>query len=175
MYGYSTSVYIYGPKIYLIPIILGFSFGGSLAQLCAVQLYSLSQSICPELLEKNLLCVTFGQPIMSELVPEPVTGNLDRSRFHAIYIADDAIPRVLRCLDPAFDESAVAASEISENIKIANKVNNEYNICPILNYYLSLLTIALSKWFEYICHGTINNATRVCEWVCQDISGPCSV
>jgi hypothetical protein len=54
---------------------------------------------------------------MSALVPEVIYENLDKSRFHAIYIADDVIPRVLRCLDPAFKESAVAASEISEKIK----------------------------------------------------------
>jgi hypothetical protein len=109
--------HLYGQIVYLILIILGFSFGGSLAQLCTLQLYSLCRSICPESLEKKLLCVTFGQPLMSESVPQIIDGNLDRNRFHAIYITDDVIPRVLRCLDPAFKESAVAKSEISEKIK----------------------------------------------------------
>ena len=90
-------------------IAVGFSFGGNLAQLCAVQLHSLSQNVCPELVDKNLLCVTFGQPIMSdsESFSDVRDGKLAmvKSRFHAIYITDDVVPRTLRCLDPAVDES----------------------------------------------------------------------
>ena len=113
LYGVTYKVNVLSPNA----IITGFSFGGNLAQLCAIQLRSLSQNICPELLEKNLLCVTFGQPIISESLSNVVDGKLDRSRFHAIYITDDVVPRMLRCLDPAFDESAVSKSEMSEKIK----------------------------------------------------------
>ena len=81
--------------------VLGFSFGGILAHLCATHLWSLSQGICPELLENNLLCITFGQPV----IPLPRAANFadrvaDKSRFHAIYIDDDIIPRMMRFLDP---------------------------------------------------------------------------
>ena len=54
---------------------------------------------------------------MSESLSNVLDGKLDRSRFHAIYITNDVIPRVLRCLDPAFDESAVSKSEMLEMIK----------------------------------------------------------
>lgn len=86
---------------------VGFSFGGTLAHLCTTHLWSLSQGICPELLEKNLLCITFGQPIISL----PQTANFmdriaDSSRFHAIYITGDIIPRMIRYLDPVYTEFA---------------------------------------------------------------------
>ncbi len=116
---YSISLWIYKFK----SIAIGFSFGGNLAQFCAVQLCTLSQSICPELLEKNLLCVTFGQPIISQSLPDIVDGKLDKSRFHAIYITDDVVPRVLRCLDPTFSESAVSKSEMAEKIK--SQINSQ--------------------------------------------------
>ena len=110
---YSISIWMHKFTSFTI----GFSFGGNLAQLCAVQLCTLSQSICPELLEKNLLCVTFGQPIISQSLPNVADGKLDKIRFHAIYITDDVVPRMLRCLDSTFNESAVSESEMAEKIK----------------------------------------------------------
>ena len=83
-------------------IILGFSFGGILAHSCATHLWSLSQEICSELLEKNLLCITFGQPIISL----SADTTADKSRFHAIYITDDIIPRMMRYLDPVYTKLA---------------------------------------------------------------------
>ena len=37
--------------------------------------------------------------------------DVNKNRFHAIYITDDVIPRVLRCLDPKFKKSAVEKIE----------------------------------------------------------------
>jgi hypothetical protein len=106
----------------------GFSFGGVLAHLCATHLWSLSQGICPELLEKNLLCITFGQPI----IPLPRAPNFsdrvaDKSRFHAIYIDDDIIPRMLRYLDPTSTKLKNATCGVPEKFKSKQspeKVNN---------------------------------------------------
>ena len=84
---------------------IGFSFGGILAHLCATQLWSLSQGICSELLEKNLLCITFGQPIITlPQVSNFVGSVVDKSRFHAIYLSDDIIPTMMRFLDPFYTD-----------------------------------------------------------------------
>ena len=86
-------------------MLAGFSFGGILAHLCAINLWHLSQDICSELLERNLLCITFGQPITSLPKMKNFEARLaDKSRFHAIYITDDKVPRMLKYLDPAYTE-----------------------------------------------------------------------
>lgn len=85
----------------------GFSFGGILAQLCTINLWNLSKDICSELLEKNLLCITFGQPVISfQKIEEFKDRPFDKSRFHAIYITEDKVPRTLRYLDPTYTEFA---------------------------------------------------------------------
>ena len=96
----------------------GFSFGGILAHLCAIHLWSLSQGICPELLEKNLLCITFGQPI----IPLPRVPNFsnrvtNKSRFHAVYVDDDIIPRMMRYLDPTSTKLKNPTSGLPEKFK----------------------------------------------------------
>ena len=100
----------------------GFSFGGSLAQLCGVTLYSQSQGVCSELLERNLLCVTFGQPVLS--LPG-TTGSADKiinkSRFHAVYIANDKLPRLLSHMDPAC--TGFADADMPEKLK--NQVSTD--------------------------------------------------
>ena len=83
-------------------MLAGFSFGGILAHLCTINLWHLSQDICSELLERNLLCITFGQPAISLLKMKKFEDRLaDKSRFHAIFITGDKVPRMLRYLDPA--------------------------------------------------------------------------
>ena len=85
----------------------GFSFGGILAHLCATHLWSLSQGICPELLEKNLLCITFGQPVLSlPSMADFAKRVADKTRFHAVFIPDDIIPRTMRFLDSGYTNLA---------------------------------------------------------------------
>ena len=119
---YSYTLFTFSVKASYSLLFLGFSFGGILANLCASHLWSLSQGICPELLEKNLLCITFGQPIISL----PRTGSTtdmiaDKSRFHAIYISDDIIPRMMRYLDPGYTE--FTAEHLLERFRKDNSPN----------------------------------------------------
>lgn len=110
--------------IYVVVIYIsaGFSFGGTLAQLCATHLWSLSQSICPELLEKNLLCITYGQPIISlPRIEDFAHVNADKSRFYAIYISDDIIPMVMRYLDPVYTDKST--HELMERFRKENSPN----------------------------------------------------
>ena len=86
-------------------ITVGFSFGGILAQLCGTYLWSL-QGICRELLERNLLCITFGQPIFSLSKAISIADRVvEKRQFHAIYIPDDRIPMLLSYLDPIHAKS----------------------------------------------------------------------
>ena len=89
-----------------------------MAQFCATYLWNLSQGICLELLEKNLLCITFGQPVIS--LPELLSfaeRTPDKNRFHAIYIADDIAPRMLRYLDPIYTDSAISDVFLPEKFR----------------------------------------------------------
>lgn len=114
-------------------ITLGFSFGGILAQLCGTYLWSL-EGICHELLERNLLCVTFGQPIFTL----PRATNFDdrvaeKSRFHTIYIPDDRIPMLLSCLDPIHAKS-VETSDTPKESEKPGKQNQQEEV-NATNYF----------------------------------------
>ena len=116
-------------KILRYALIIGFSFGGILAHLCATHLWSLSQGICPELLEKNLLCVTFGQPVISL----PSTTNFakriaDKTRFHAVYIPEDIIPRMMRYMDAAYTD--LADRDLPDRFRSKNNPNEVYIPSP---------------------------------------------
>lgn len=89
-----------------------------MAQFCATYLWNLSQGICLELLEKNLLCITFGQPVIS--LPRLLNSakrTADKTRFHAVYITDDIAPRMLRYLDPVYTESAISDMCLPEKFR----------------------------------------------------------
>ena len=103
--AFHSMVYQYNLSFY--NNIVGFSFGGILAQLCDLYLWSLSQGICPELLERNLLCITFGQPMISlPKIAYYADRIVDKNRFHAIYISDDKVPTLLSYLDPGYIQNA---------------------------------------------------------------------
>lgn len=83
-----------------------------LAHLCASHLWSLSQEICPELLERNLLCITYGQPLILLPEMEQVADRIAEDRFHAVFSANDTVPRLMRYLDTSY--SVWAAIEMPE-------------------------------------------------------------
>lgn len=81
---------------YTMVLILGFSFGGMLACYVAANLWKTS-FISGDVLEKNVVCITFGQP----LIPIPYVEEAIRdfpqfeATIHAVYDKDDFFPRVL--------------------------------------------------------------------------------
>ena len=89
-------------------LVVGFSFGSVLAHMCASHLWGLSQEICPELLEKHLLCITYGQPLIQIPGAEKISDQIPNDRFHAIYFINDVVPRVMRYLDVSYSTFAVS-------------------------------------------------------------------
>ena len=68
--------------------------------MCTTHLWNLSHSleICPELLEKHLLCITYGQPLID--VPRAnVSDVVIGERFHAIFCIEDNVPRIMQYLN----------------------------------------------------------------------------
>lgn len=80
--------------------------------MCASHLWSLSQEICPELLEKHLLCITYGQPLLQIPGADKVAGKIADDRFHAIFSINDIIPKVMRYLDASY--STIAEKRMPE-------------------------------------------------------------
>ena len=117
---------------------IGFSFGGILAHICATHLWSLSQGICSELLEKNLLCITFGQPVIAFPQASSFVGStVDKSRFHAVYFSDDVIPRMMRFLDPFYTDHV--NDDLPERFRSENTQNE------VKKHFLSNLTCSMMR------------------------------
>lgn len=75
---------------------LGFSFGGMLACYVAANLWKMS-FISGDVLEKNVVCITFGQPLIPIPYVEEAIKNFPQfeATIHAVYDKDDFFPRVL--------------------------------------------------------------------------------
>ena len=136
---------------------VGFSFGGILAQLCGLYLWSLSQGICPELLERNLLCITFGQPIISlPKIANYAEKDVNKNRFHAIYISDDKVPSLLSCLDPSYTQ--LTASDMPD--KLRNQVGQE-EVHSYIAQVLNSVIYALALMFGPSSHVLLLNISIV--------------
>ena len=137
-------------------LLLGFSFGGILANLCAAHLWSLSRGICQEFLEKNLLCITFGQPIIS--LPRTASSTdiiADKSRFHAIYISDDIIPRMMRYMDPGYTE--FTADRLQE--RFLRDSTNEVSLSRVICH--KYLYMVHQEWVTLILVHTISHGVEL--------------
>ena len=97
---------MYNLIIYIVHSITGFSFGSILAQMCANHLWSLSQEISTELLERHLLCITYGQPLIQIPFAQKVADGIPKERFHSIFFVKDIAPRVMRYLDASYSTCA---------------------------------------------------------------------
>ena len=74
----------------------GFSFGGMLACYVAANLWKMS-FISGDVLEKNVVCITFGQPLIPISYVEKAIKDFPKfeATIHAVYEKDDFFPRVL--------------------------------------------------------------------------------
>lgn len=79
---------------------LGFSFGGVLAQMLAAQLWLLPH-IHTDQLMSNVICITFGQPlIQSDLLTNVVDFFPEfENNIHVIGSEDDGFPYIMEKLD----------------------------------------------------------------------------
>ena len=75
---------------------VGFSFGGMLACYTAANLWKKS-FISGDVLEKNVICITFGQPLIPIPYVEEAIKDFPQfeATIHAVYDKDDFFPRVL--------------------------------------------------------------------------------
>lgn len=78
----------------------GFSFGGVLAQMLTAQLW-LQPLIDTEVLKSNVICITFGQPLVqSEQLSHATDIFPDfKDSIHAICLEDDSFPSIAEKLD----------------------------------------------------------------------------
>lgn len=76
--------------------------------MCATHLWNLSHGleICPELLEKHLLCITYGQPLI-DVPGADVSNVVTEKRFHAIFFIEDDVPRIMKYLNASYTKFAV--------------------------------------------------------------------
>ena len=77
----------------------GFSFGGMLASSVTAAVWE-TPYIGADLLKKNLVCITFGQPLFSL----PAVHNVAREQeikltIHTIHIQEDVFPRAISVLN----------------------------------------------------------------------------
>ena len=79
---------------------VGFSFGGVLAQMVAAQLWLLPHTNIDQLMS-NVICITFGQPLVQSLLLTHVAESYPdfRNNVHAIGLKDDKFPSIVEKVD----------------------------------------------------------------------------
>lgn len=75
----------------------GFSFGGMLACYNAARLWK-ETCISVDILEKNVVCITFGQPMLAIPYVDKTIASYTKfeATIHAIYDQEDVFPKLLR-------------------------------------------------------------------------------
>ena len=76
---------------------VGFSFGGMLACCVAANIWKKS-FLSPQVLEKNMICITFGQPLMGIAFVQEVIRMFPvfENTIHSVLDKRDLVPRILR-------------------------------------------------------------------------------
>ena len=100
--------------------------------MCASHLWSQSREICPELLERSLLCITYGQPLILFPEMEIVADRIPEDRFHAVFSVNDIVPRLMRYLDTSY--SVWALKEMPEKfvrVQLQDKVSSLFSVLKI--------------------------------------------
>ena len=84
----------------IIPFFAGFSFGGVLAQMVAAQLWLLPHTRTDQLMS-NVICITFGQPLIQSLLLTHVAESYPdfKNSVHAIGLKDDNFPSIVEKID----------------------------------------------------------------------------
>eukprot|EP00731_Ephydatia_muelleri_P014672 Em0008g392a len=96
-------------------VLTGFSFGGMLACSVAASIWNLS-AITPEEFKRRVVCITFGQPLISIPYVEDIikTSHEFQESIHLIFDQNDVIPRLLRFASSSTTQLS-ACSEKIEN------------------------------------------------------------
>ncbi|KAL5491679.1 hypothetical protein EMCRGX_G017011 [Ephydatia muelleri] len=106
-------------------VLTGFSFGGMLACSVAASIWNLS-AITPEEFKRRVVCITFGQPLISIPYVEDIikTSHEFQESIHLIFDQNDVIPRLLRFASSSTTQLS-ACSEKIENKTSATAVRLE--------------------------------------------------
>ena len=80
----------------IILLCIGFSFGGILACCVAAHIWRRSY-ISANVLMKSMVCITFGQPLLSIPLLQDVTRRIPQfeSTIHSVFDREDAVPQLL--------------------------------------------------------------------------------
>lgn len=106
---------------------IGFSFGGMLACYAAANLWKKS-FISGDVLEKNVICITFGQPLIPIPYVEEAIKDFPQfeATIHAVYDKDDFFPRVLYYY-------AVGCSHYYEAVKTLSQAVDQQQAASLLS------------------------------------------
>ena len=76
-------------------------------------------------LKENMLCITFGQPLVSVEVVQRVVRNRPEiiSTLHSIYLEDDHIPSLLSLLDECWSAKLQQALEQQSGVQLTLNVD----------------------------------------------------
>lgn len=121
----------------------GFSFGGMLACYVAATLWKKS-FISGDVLEKNVVCITFGQPLIAIPFVEEVIKDFPQfeATIHAIYDKDDFFPRVLYYYSVGckhYFESNQAMKTLRQSPRAASLVTSDTVVIIITLYKYNIL------------------------------------
>ena len=86
--------------MHLASLFAGFSFGGVLAQMVAAQLWLLPHTRTDQLMS-NVICITFGQPLIQSLLLTHVAESYPdfKNSIHAIGLKNDNLPTIMEKID----------------------------------------------------------------------------
>ena len=95
-----------GYKVMIVLLFcIGFSFGGLLALAVAASMWKLTL-LSADLLKDNLVCITFGLPLISIPLVEETAQECPEfvTTVHSIFLKDDPVPQLMQFLDPICEE-----------------------------------------------------------------------
>ena len=106
---------------FFVILFLGFSFGGLLASAVAASVWD-TPYISSDLLNENMTCITFGQPLVSVDVIHKVVRTRPEmvKTIHAILTEQDQIPSLMSLFDECWSQkSQQAQNKSSVHVSVA--------------------------------------------------------
>ena len=102
----------------------GFSFGGLLANCVTAMVWNMPY-ISSNLLKENLICITFGKPLVSIKLAQSVAQRRPdiSSTIHSIQMEGDSVPYLMRFLDVSWSAQELQESKNGSQNAVAFTAN----------------------------------------------------